>query len=64
VDDSAWVGPLVRVIALAALLFIPFRIIGQVFSPLTSIIWYRDNPAAYLPWVQKLRPEDRAALHW
>jgi len=42
--------------------FEPAFLPEQDFATFQQILWNKGNPAAYAPWVKKMRPQDRLAL--
>jgi hypothetical protein len=44
--------------------FEPAMMPDDDFRTYQGIELNHGNPAAYMPWVRKLRPEDRIAMHW
>ncbi|MEP6619783.1 MAG: hypothetical protein ABJE47_10720 [bacterium] len=44
--------------------FEPAMMPDDDFVTFQSIGLSHGNPAAYMPWVKKMRPEDRIAMHW
>jgi hypothetical protein len=44
--------------------FEPAMMPSDDYATYQSIVLNHGNPLAYAPWVRKLRPQDRIALHW
>ncbi len=44
--------------------FEPAMMPRQDFATYERILVNHGNPLAYLPWIEKMRPEDRVVFHW